>query len=341
MTSRGTRTGSARSPLARRLISGVLFGVLVYVGIVLWADFDSMRRAVAGITPWPVLAAIGLSIANYLIRFLKWERYRRLLGIRIPVGTSFLIYLSGFSMGVTPGKMGEVLKSWMLRRVSGVRIHQSAPIVVAERITDLIGYLVLVALGGIASHPEYAPVFWATILLCVVAILLAGSAPFARFATAVVARLPYVGRLSPKVAGAFESTRVLLSPRETIVPTLISVVSWGCECLGFWLIADAFLPEALPLDFAVFAYAISALVGAVVLFLPGGIGATEWSLGTLLRREYMALGAVPLATAQAMAAGAVLIARGCTLWLSVLIGVIATAIFQRRYGHVEVGDAPD
>lgn len=325
--------------MGRRLLTGVLFGVVVYVGIVLWADFDSLRRAISGISVWPVLAALGLSLANYLIRFLKWERYRRLLGIDIEVKTSFLIYLSGFSMGVTPGKMGEVLKSWMIRRVCGVRIHQSAPIVVAERITDLLGYLILIALGGIASHPEYAPVFWATIGLCVVTLFLAGSAAFGRFVTAVVARLPYVGRLAPKVAGSLESTRVLLAPRETIFPTLISVLSWGCECLGFWLIAAAFIDAPLSLDFAVFAYAISALVGAVVIFLPGGIGATEWSLGTLLRREYMALSGLELATAQAMAAGAVLITRGCTLWFSVLIGGIATAIFQRRYGRVEVGEA--
>lgn len=336
------RPATSRSPIGRRLLIGVLFGVVVYVGIVLWTDLEHFRLAISGISPWPVVAALGLSLANYLIRFLKWERYRRLLAIDIPVSTSFLIYLSGFSMGVTPGKMGEVLKSWMIRRVCGVRIHQSAPIVVAERVTDLLGYLILIALGGIASHPEYAPVFWVTIALCVVTLFLAGSAAFARIVTAVVGRLPYVGRLAPKVAGAFESTRVLLSPRETVFPTLISVLSWGCECLGFWLIADAFLEGAVPLDFAVFAYAISALVGAVVLFLPGGIGATEWSLGTLLRREYMAASSsLPLATAQATAAGAVLITRGCTLWFSVLIGGIATALFQRRYGHLEVGETPD
>ena len=36
----------------------------------------------------------------------------RLLDIHLETGTSFLIYLSGMTLSVTPGKMGEVFKSW-------------------------------------------------------------------------------------------------------------------------------------------------------------------------------------------------------------------------------------
>ena len=47
---------------------------------------------------WVLPAACALSFANYAIRFLKWQRYCRLLDIHLETGTSFLIYLSGMTL---------------------------------------------------------------------------------------------------------------------------------------------------------------------------------------------------------------------------------------------------
>ena len=327
--------------MAKRLLLGVLFGILLYAAILFWTDFDQLKDSLTEIPLWPVPAAMGLSFCNYLLRFWKWERYRKLLSIELDRSTSFLIYMSGFAMSVTPGKMGEVLKSWMIRRVNGVRIHQSAPIVVAERVTDLLGYLVLVAVGGLATQPDLQLYFWATLVLCLVVIALVGSRRVARFVTRILLRVPMLSRLVPRIEGSFQSTRVLLAPKEVLMPTLVSVVSWGLECLGFWLIANAFMAEHIPFLFAVFAYAMSAVVGALIIFLPGGLGATEWTLGTLLRRQYEVRGGMALELARSKAVGAVLITRLCTLWFAVGVGMIAVTIFQRRYGKLEVESGAD
>ncbi len=328
-----------KGSMGRRVLLGVLFGVVVYAGIVLWIDFEDFRAALRGFPKTLVPVACGLSFANYLIRFVKWQRYLTLLDIPLKRGTSFLIYLAGFSMGVTPGKMGEVFKSWMIRRVTGVRIHKSAPIVIAERYTDLLGYLILVAIGGIASQPEYQWVFWATLGLCAVGLALAGSETFSRLVRKAVSRTPYFWRLASRVEGSFESTRILLSPREIVLPTLLSVVSWGCECTAFWLIADGMTPTVdFPFLYAVFAYAFSAVAGAVAIVFPGGLVITEGSLGTLTRRKLEELGGMVLEEARSVAAGATLVARLCTLWFGVLVGVVATMIFQSRYGAIDMAE---
>ena len=329
---------SRKASMGRRVLLGVLLGVVVYAGILLWIDFDGFKHALAEFPPVLILAACGLSFANYVIRFAKWQRYLKLLAIELKPGTSFLIYLAGFSMGVTPGKMGEVFKSWMIRRVTGTPIHKTAPIVVAERVTDLLGYLILVAAGGIATVPEYQWVFWVTLAICGAGIALAGSHAFSEVVSRAVARTPFFWRYKGKVRGSFESTRVLLSPREIVLPTLLSVVSWGCECTGFWLIADAMTEARFPFLYAVFAYAFSAVAGAVALIFPGGLVITEGSLGTLTRRKLEELTDLPMELARSKAAGATLIARLCTLWFGVAVGVVATMIFQRRYGEIRLDD---
>src|SRR5262249_28251983 len=97
-----------------------------------------------------VWVALGLASANYLIRFLKWEFYLGRLGIS-DVGKldSLLIFLSGFVLTITPGKLGEVFKSAVLQRTHGVAIERTAPIVVAERLTDAIGVIVLILIGSL------------------------------------------------------------------------------------------------------------------------------------------------------------------------------------------------
>jgi uncharacterized protein (TIRG00374 family) len=315
------------------MVGGILFGVIVYAGMIAWLSADEVVAAVRRIPIWVLPAAMGLSLLNYLIRFLKWERYRKLLGIDLERKTSFLIYLAGLSMSITPGKMGEVFKSWLIRKVNGTPIHRSAPIVVAERFTDLLGYLILMSIGGMTAYPEKQLYFWATLAVCLLALALAGSHRVAHTTVRIVAKLPRIGPLAHKVEGAFESTRILLAPRQVILPTLQSVVSWGCECTGFWLIANAMIPEAVPFQFAVFAFAFSAIAGAVLIIFPGGLGPTELSLGSLLRGKFQSLGGLSVDAARAKAGAAVILTRVATLWFAVFVGLIATYLFRRHYGR--------
>ena len=68
------------------------------------------------------------------------SRHRRL--------DSLLVFLSGFVLTITPGKVGEVFKSAVLAKTHGVPAERTAPIVVAERLTDAIGVIVADRLGS-------------------------------------------------------------------------------------------------------------------------------------------------------------------------------------------------
>ncbi len=327
---------------SRRLLGGVLLGVLISLGIVVWAEAGQMARALRSLPLWVLPAVCALSLCNYAIRFWKWQRYLDLLGIKVERRASWLVYLSGFALSVTPGKLGEVFKSWLLKRLTGAPISTSAPIVIAERFTDLLAYLILIALGGIVSYPEYQWVFWLTLVLSGVGLALAGSRTVARLTARLLKRTPYLWRISGKVEVSFESTRTLLAPREIVLPTLISVVGWGMECTGFWLLANALGGEAqISFLAAVFAYALGAVAGAVLIIFPGGLGMTEFSIGKILREQYTAsvpIGHISLEAARTQAAAAVLLTRLCTLWFAVLLGLIATSIFTKLYGEVSEQD---
>ena len=321
--------GEILSPkLRRRLVGGLLFGMAVYLGIALWADGPRIAEALGSFPLRWVAAAMGLSFLNYCVRFARWERYRALLGIRMGVWTSFRIYLAGLSLTVTPGKMGEAFRSILIRREDGTPIARSAPMVIAERFTDLLGYLILVAIGGIASQPDYLWVFWGTLGLCALLLVLVGSRRAADLALAMAGRTPLVKRFVEHLRHALDSSRELLRARELPLPTIVSTLGWGCECYAFYLVSEALVPGGVTLLQATFIFALSAIVGAVLIIFPGGLGVTEASMGGLLTARYKAVGLAADA-ASATALSATFVIRLCTLWFAVGIGLVALGLHAR------------
>ena len=106
-------------------------------------------------------------------------------------------------------------------------------------------------------------------------------------------------------------------------------MGWGLECFGFWLIADSLTEGDVPLLFATYAFALSAVAGAVLILFPGGLGVTEGTLSGLLAARYRSLG-VAADAARAKAVAATMIIRLCTLWFAVGVGLLALGLFTRH-----------
>src|SRR5262245_21044963 len=84
---------------------------------------------------WAFAAALALALANYSIRFVRWQVYLHDQDVRVPTGSSALVFASGLSLSITPAKLGELVKSYLLRELHGIPAPRTAPIVIAERVT--------------------------------------------------------------------------------------------------------------------------------------------------------------------------------------------------------------
>ena len=301
-------------------------------GLAAWADIDGLRAALAQIPPWAPAAACALSLANYLVRFPRWQRYLQLIGSDVRGVDSLRIYLAGLSLTVSPGKVGEALKSWLLREVDGTPLSRSAPIVLAERVTDLFGFIILIAVtAGTSEHLEMAAF---TALLAAGVVFLVATRRGAQIALALAGRIPGLGSRTDELAATLDSARALLRPRELPFAVLLAAMGWGLECVGCWIIVTAALPAsagavpALGLVEVTYAFALAAVAGAVVVISPGGLGVTEGLLTGLLSRGYAAAG-LAAGAARATALSATLVTRLCTLWFAMGIGLVALALHRR------------
>ena len=310
-----------RKRLGVQFLWSLVLALLVYIGLIVYGDWRQLSALLAEF-PWRWLPpTLGLTLVNFGVRLLKWHWYLRLIRTPISFGQSARIYGISFLMMMTPGKVGEFVRAFMVRNVSGAPFSVVAPVVLAERMTDGLAMILLAGLGLLAIDDGRIRMAALAALLIIAGIIIAIQVrPLALWCLALGHRLPLVNRFADKLSAFYESSYFLLQPKYLITSVLIGVVSWASQGIGFYLVLLGFGAEAGvgSLLTAVSAFNMSTVVGAVVA-TPGGLGGVESSLA--------ALSIQLLDMSRPAAAAAALVIRFATLWFGVAIGLVCLALW--------------
>jgi glycosyltransferase 2 family protein len=287
--------------------------------VVLWGDAASVVEALNRFPPVLVLPVVLLTCWNYTLRYLRWNYYLRVLGVT-GVGNleSALVFLSGFAMGLTPGKSGEVTKSYWLREIAGPErapLARTAPIVFAERLVDGIAMLLL-ATSGLISFRFGALALLGVAVAAVAALVVLQARPLVHGVLDRMAHHARVGKMASVALTLYDSARELLTLPRLLGAVAVGVLSWGGECLALYIILLGLgaEPSLSLVNQATFALAAGSLVGSASL-LPGGIGAAEGTVAAVLD--------LVAGQPRDVAAAATLLIRVCTLWFGVSLGALA------------------
>ncbi len=326
---------SAAGPRLGRILHGLLWsalaGLIAAVAVGVWGDWRQLAGAFGHFTWTAFPIALGLTLVNASLRFIKWHYYVRRIGAQPRLRDSLLIFVAGFAMSVTPGKTGEFLKAYLLWRRCGAPAWKAAPITLAERTTDGFAILLLAGLG--VTILTRSPVWVAGTAVLAAAGCLALAALGASAAPGKEWRLP--GPLGPlasrlaaraKVAALIARLResghgasAILDPQSLLFAVALGTVSWSAESVALWNTLAAF---GQPLSLSLLGSALAALnagtlAGAASL-LPGGAGAAEATIAGVLVQ----------ATDRQVAAAATLIIRLCTIWFGAVLGIIALFLLR-------------
>jgi len=302
--------------LPRRFVSRsfavVGVSVALYAVLALALGWGEMRDRLASFPPLLLLPLAGLTLANYGMRYWRWETYLRALDVHLPPAASLKLYFATYVMVITPGKIGEVFKAGILRERFGTSLARGLPAVLAERIFDFLAVFILAVLGVFFWPGPLTGLTTGLILSAAVPVVLVlSSRPgIRRRLVDRAARAPVLSRYRVGLDESLASFAALSGWRIGAGTLVLSTGAWFAECLGMWLVCRGLGFPLSPAE-ATFVYAAGTLVGSLT-FLPGGLGGTEatiiWLLGTI---------GMPAV----QAAAAALLIRLFTLWLAVVIGL--------------------
>ena len=316
-----------------KLIAMVIIAVIVYLIMIFVDQWDTVISHLVSIEWWWILPTMmGLSFLNYLIRYAKWQYYLHRIDVHFSHADSFSIFLAGFTLTVSPGKIGEMIKGYFCRDVDGTPVAKTVPVVISERVTDLLAMVLLSGFSFLFIFSGGNQILMVAAVggLAVIGALIISNK---RFYDMVLKRLTSFGPLKrfQDSVDVIEDTMVkTLSPKPMLVGTAISVPGWFMECLELWLLLSILTGAGIPslttmslmlLVQATFIHASASAVGALVIFAPGGVGAYEF---------YARVVMVTLGIATAIATVSIILIRFVTLWFSVIVGFVALAIVNKR-----------
>ena len=324
-----TAPGKAQIRRAERfaLISAALF--VIGAALVARSGNGAVLDHLWALGKWPVVGLVALTMISLTARAARWHALTRELGIRNGWRDSFLCYVAGFAFTLTPGRLGEGIRLWIIRRGNGARYERTASLLIADRISDALAMVLVAAVAAwtFTSHVSLAvltslAVIGITVALVRPAMLLTG-------VTAAYALLRRWPRLFARLRTMIRQTQRLMSGRVFACSTLLVAGGWVAEALALdWLLQAmganiGLLPVA-------FAFAVALIIGSLSMF-PGGLGGTEATLTFLLLSQGVQLD---------QAVATIVVFRLGTLWLTIALAVLALPFALRTAAPPLLSDAP-
>ncbi len=328
-----------------RILAGFAIGFVIYLGLLLFADAEGLTNDLLAQMrnyPWILIFPVILQkFVSWIFRFLEWHYFLGVINAQDKISRfdSAILFVSGFTMAVSPGKVAEMLKTVILKTKTGVPIATSAPVVIAERVVDglaviILSFLALLVAGEQINLGDYRSLIYLSTALLVAGLIAVQIRPLAYLGLGVIAQLPLIRRLHQWLVNFYESSYEIFKLKHVIPATAFGMVASALDAVGFAIILSGFGLEItwlLLLQSMVIvglASAIGALSG-----VPNGAGITEISVSAMLAIIVAPFN--PLVTV-GVAATAAVIEGFLHKWFRVLVGLLVAVIFRRRLFGIEV-----
>jgi len=293
----------------------IIIGIIVFYALmIIFSDITLLIKHFQNFELSFIFLILPLAFCSFFIRGLRWNMLLQSIDISIPLKQSILIYFAGMGLGVTPGRMGEIVKSHILKKDFSKPISKTGPIILVERYYDLVGVILISTIGIWFVNIDKIIIIFA-LILAISILVLSQRKKIVESVLKKTTKIPFVKKYTKNIIQSYETIQILLRPKIFAKGIVFSISAWGIELLAVYLTFQGF---GIDLNFSLIAliFIMSIIMGAIS-FVPGGIGVTEGGMiGFLL------LYGIDYTTASA----SVLAVRLFTLWFSVIIGIIALKI---------------
>ena len=298
--------------LDNRLILVLVAVVGVYAIFLFVSDFNIISEKISNFKINYLPLILFLVTASWCPVFIKWHFLLKNCEIDIPLTRSITVFLSGLAFDITPGKLGALMKSQILKTSFNIPRTKTAPIILVEKVYDLIGAILASIIGIIILGMDVYLIIIAILVLAMVFFFLyyrPASELFFKRITKTKFFSKYVENISESYQIIQKSTNV----KVATICILLAVTYWFIVSTAVYYTLIGFDINILDYLKVLSIYAISILLGAIS-FIPGGVGITEGALAGLFTLE-----GIDVSTALILS----VIIRIFVLWYSVSIGFIS------------------
>jgi uncharacterized protein (TIRG00374 family) len=285
--------------------------IILYISFLIVSDLNTIYNKILEMKIEFLPYILFLAPLSWIVVFLRWHLLLKNSGIIIPKKENFKIYMSGFAMSATPGKIGELIKTQMLHSKYGIPRKKTAPIIISEQFYNIFGILVVSILGLFYFDFSIYVVFVTGCILFCAFLLLSSEKLFRKFTT-LISKIKFFQKFVPSLSDSYLILQKSTRGKIFVTSSALSVIFWLLESLIAFIVLFSFDVKIFEFLQIAATYTTSIIIG-VASFLPMGIGVVEGSLA-----GFFSIQGIELSLTLTL----VILIRIFTRWYGVIIGFV-------------------
>ena len=297
--------------LENNIILMIVAAAAIYAIFLFISDYQKISDVVIDFKIEYLIPILSLVTVSWIPLILMWHLLLKKNGINIPFRKNIVIWLSGSALSLTPGQIGELIKSQLIKTLYDIPRTKTAPVVLVEKFYSLTGAIIAGIIGIIILGMDFNLVLFSIAILSII-FLLIYYRPVLQYGLKRITKFKFFSKYSDNIADSYEILRNSTGPGIASICIVLSISYWILVSLAVYLTLLAFGIEGTSFLKTISIYTSSVVIG-VISFIPGGLGITEGSLVGLFTLE-----GIDVSLALILS----VIIRLVTLWYSVSIGFI-------------------
>ena len=299
-----------------KIINKIIIVIIAVVGLyatfLIASDISTISDKISSFNIEFLPIIISLVTCGWFVLFARWHLLLINSKIFIPKKNSFIIYLSGAALSIIPGRMGELIKSQLLKTKFGIPRSKTVPIIILEQLYTLIG-LIVVSFFGIWFFELGAYIIGLfTAVLALAFILILSKKIFFKL-IAILEKRKFTSKFIEPLSLSYDTIKKSMRGPIVFYATALTVIFWLLEAITVYFVLLSFGIDHIEVLMVIPIYATSLMLG-FLSFLPMGLGVVEGSLASFLSFQGIEI---------SLSLTLVIIIRLFTRWYSVAVGFVA------------------
>ena len=293
------------------IILMIVAAVAIYAIFLFISDYQKISDVVIDFKIEYLIPILSLVTVSWIPLILMWHLLLKKNGINIPFRKNIVIWLSGSALSVTPGQVGELIKSQLIKTLYDIPRTKTAPVVLVEKFYSLTGAIIAGIIGIIILGMDFNLVLFSVAILSVIFFLIYYR-PVLQYGLKRITKFKFFSKYSDNITDSYEILRNSTGSGISSICIALAICYWIIISLSVYVTLLAFGIEGASFLKTISIYTSSVIIG-VITFIPGGLGVTEGSLVGLFTLEGINVSIALILS---------VVIRLTTLWYSVSIGFI-------------------
>jgi len=314
--------------IGNKILIVVIAVIGLYAAILIATDINTISSKISDFKIETIPIILLLVTSGWFTIFFRWHLLLRNAKIFIPVKDSFLILTSGFALTIIPGKVGELVKSQLLKTKFGIARSKTVPIVILEQFYTAIGIVTLSFFGIWYFELGVYVLGFFTAALIFAFTMLSSRKLFDKIVSLLEKR-KFTSKFAEPLSSSYDAIKNGIRGPITLYASSLSILFWMIEAVSIYLILLAFGVEAIGFLTIISTYTTSIMLG-ILSFLPIGLGVVEGTLASFFTMHGIDV---------SLALTIVIVIRIFTRWYAVSFGFIALKLSGGLTSNQESDDS--